>query len=145
MRVPFRMIEASRDGTGRLDLNQRTYPLLPEQDLMLAVLEDAIACYMKHLKARRGSARALFEEAERWFFDDSHDWIYSFPNICQMIGLNTNYVRRGLTDAKRTFFGHRPKSKIYRLDGMRHRHRGSPQTVGNRRPAALAGCVNHDS
>jgi hypothetical protein len=139
------MIQASRDGTGGFNLNRRTYPLLPEQDLMLAVLEDAIACYMKHVRARRGSAKALFEEAERWFFDDSRDWIYSFPNICQMIGLDTNYVRRGLTDAKRTFFGRRLKSKIYHSDELRHRHRGSPQTIGNRRPVAPAEYVNHDS
>lgn len=137
MRVPVRMIEASRDGTGGLDLNRRTYPLLPEQDLMLAVLEDAIACYMNHLKARRGSAKALFEEAERWFFDDTRDWIYSFGNICQMIGLDANYVRRGLRDAKQSIYGHRLNSKIYHLDDVRHRHRGCPEGLTKRRSVAL--------
>lgn len=118
MRIPFRVIQASHDGSGGsefFDVNKKRFPLLPEQDLMLAVLEDAIACYMNHLKPKSLSGRTLFEDAERWFFNEGGDWIFSFANICQMVGLDPNYVRRGLLSARRKMFVGRP-AKLYRLD-----------------------------
>ena len=49
-----------------LDTFRRKLHLEPEKKLMLAVLEDAIACYQKYLFARDSKGKALFEDAEQW-------------------------------------------------------------------------------
>jgi len=76
-----------------------------EHRLLLAVLEDAIHCYQKHLLARSRNDRQLFEDAERWImgWDGSRlhrvpDDIptFSFENICEVLGLDAQYLRRGL-------------------------------------------------
>src|SRR5262245_49179045 len=70
--------------------------LEPERRLMLAILEDAINCYQDNLLAKRGSARRLFMEAEEWILEKGGDWIFSFKNICGTLGLNPEYIRKGL-------------------------------------------------
>ena len=71
-----------------------------EEGLMLAILEDAIACFKKYALARGGKGKALFQEAERWIMDESSDWIFSFENICEVFGLDPRYVREGLMQWK---------------------------------------------
>lgn len=147
MRIPFRVIQASHDGSGAtefFDVNKKRFPLLPEQDLMLAVLEDAIACYMNHLKPKSMSGRALFEDAERWFFNEGGDWIFSFANICQTVGLDPNYVRRGLLSARRKMFVGRP-AKLYRLNDqhLAAAPQGCPQCTAKRHAFSLAREAHH--
>ena len=48
------------------DTFRRKLHLEPEKKLMLAILEDAVACYQKHVVARDGKGKALFHEAEAW-------------------------------------------------------------------------------
>jgi hypothetical protein len=95
---------------------EKQFALLPEHHLMIAVLEDAIACYMTHLTPRSLSGKTLFDDAERWFFSEGGDWLFSFTNICQSIGLSPNYVRRGLLNAKDAALAAWTGAKIYRLD-----------------------------
>src|ERR1051325_7634930 len=40
----------------------------PEKRLLLAVLEDALACYQKHFSSRGGRGMKLFRETEEWIF-----------------------------------------------------------------------------
>jgi hypothetical protein len=68
----------------------------PEQRLMLAILEDAIACFQKYVFAQRRRGRTLFAEAEQWFAESDSDYIFSFENICEVLGLNGEYLRQGL-------------------------------------------------
>ena len=49
-----------------LDTYRRKAHLEPETSLMLAVLEDAVACYQKYALAREGNGLELFREAEEW-------------------------------------------------------------------------------
>lgn len=69
---------------------------MPEQKLALAVLEDAIACYQKHLLYPRAKGRTLFREAEEWITSLDEDWIFSFENVCALLGLDSAYLRTGL-------------------------------------------------
>ncbi|MBI2360491.1 MAG: hypothetical protein HYV04_16575 [Deltaproteobacteria bacterium] len=45
---------------------RRKAHLEPEKRLMLAVLEDAIACVQKYLTARDHKGKAIFHDAEAW-------------------------------------------------------------------------------
>ena len=38
----------------------------PERRLAVAVLQDAVDCFQKHLRARDRKARQLFVDAEEW-------------------------------------------------------------------------------
>jgi hypothetical protein len=119
MRISFKMIEASRSGA------PAKFQLLPEMDLMLAVLEDAIACYMNHLKPKSISGKTIFNDAERWFFDDAGDWIFSFASICDAVGLDADYLRQGLRDAKNRTIRHRPLA----LREVRHGYAAQPARI----------------
>jgi|SRR5688572_6233798 hypothetical protein len=69
----------------------------PELRLMAAVLEDAISCLTA--KVRPATARQLkqFEDAWQWFAaEDDSEWIFSFKNICEALGIDPAYLRRGL-------------------------------------------------
>jgi hypothetical protein len=76
-------------------LKRRTY-LEPEKILMLAVLQDAITCLEKHgAFGSRGNKR-LYYETRDWLVSDDNDWLFSFNNVCETVGLNAGYLRRRL-------------------------------------------------
>jgi len=60
----------------------------PELTLMLAVLEDAIACYRRTLKRPRQNPEILARQAEFWFRLDDWESPFSFNNICDALGLD---------------------------------------------------------
>jgi hypothetical protein len=79
--------------------NLRKKSLLePEQRLMLAILEDGITCYRDNLHARGGRGKRVFDEAAAWITQVDVDWIFSFENVCDALGIKPEYVRRGLLD-----------------------------------------------
>ena len=75
---------------------QKKAYLDPEKTLMLAVLEDAIFCFQNHISSREPLGKALFHEVEDWILDEENDYIYSFRNSCEVLGLDSHYLRSGL-------------------------------------------------
>jgi len=71
--------------------------LVRERRLMLAVLEDAVECYQKYALARDPRGRLLFEDACVWIESGEREWPFSYENICEVLGLNPEYIRRGLS------------------------------------------------
>ena len=67
-----------------------------ERRLMIAVLEDAVDVYRKQAGARDARAQQLFREAEEWIEDTDQTWLFSFQNICDVLDLDAEYLRRGL-------------------------------------------------
>ena len=67
-----------------------------ERRLMIAVLEDAVSVYRKQAGVREGRNREIFLEAEEWIEDQDRTWLFSFQNICDVLGLDADYLRRGL-------------------------------------------------
>ena len=68
----------------------------PEVALMRAVLEDAIACFHKQFVSSGRQITRQAREAEAWLFANDHRWPFSFIHICAVLGLNADYLRRGL-------------------------------------------------
>jgi hypothetical protein len=79
-----------------LQESRRTGPLDPERALMLAILEDGVACYKEYAFSNPGPKRALFSEAEAWICSDDYQWPFSFVNLCEVFGISPQYVRQGL-------------------------------------------------
>ena len=67
---------------------------------MLAILDDAINCYQDNLFSQRGKNKRLFDEAEEWIVTAGGEWIFSFDHVCESLGFNPEYVRRGLLQWK---------------------------------------------
>jgi hypothetical protein len=79
---------------------RRTSARSGEGRLALAVLEDAVDCFQKHLFASRPRHRRLFREADAWLFADSRgktsDAAFTFDYICDALGIERDALRRGL-------------------------------------------------
>ena len=76
--------------------------LQPECRLLWAVLENAIETYMKYATATSRRGQRLFREADEWIGKDETTWLCSFVNICQVLGMDPDYVRGGLTRWRET-------------------------------------------
>ncbi|MBI3249111.1 MAG: hypothetical protein HYZ50_21620 [Deltaproteobacteria bacterium] len=68
----------------------------PECRLLWAVLENAVGTYMKYTLATRRRPRRLFREAQDWIWRDDPTWLCSFVSICYVVGVDPDYLRRGL-------------------------------------------------
>lgn len=98
-----------------LETFRRKFHLEPEKKLMLAVLEDAIACFQKYVFARDGKGKVLFQEAEEWVQEKSGDWLFSFANVCETLGFAPDYLRQGLMHWKANKLEGRAKARVYQL------------------------------
>jgi len=81
------------------DTLRRSEYLEPEKALLLAVLEDAIHRYRKFAGARNRAGREQFREAAEWLMGGGDGWVFAFDNICDLLGLDPEYVRRGLRES----------------------------------------------
>jgi len=69
----------------------------PERRLMVAILEDAVSCVSTDLHRCNLRQRKQYEEAKAWVTtDEESEWIFSFKNICEVLGMDPSYLRRGL-------------------------------------------------
>ena len=83
---------------------RRSEHLEPEKNLLIAILQDAIHDYRKYCRARDPEGKGHFREAQKWIMAGDNNWIFSFNYICELLGLDPDYIRRGLheADADRT-------------------------------------------
>ena len=81
------------------DTFRRSEYLEPERALLLAILEDAIHCYRKFATAHSRSGREQFREIEDWLMGGANGWVFSFDNVCELLGLDPQYVRRGVRES----------------------------------------------
>ena len=65
---------------------------VPECDLMLAVLKDALLNFRKNLH----NPNKLFKADRAWFFQNDREDLYSFESICAVLGLSAHGIRRRL-------------------------------------------------
>ena len=79
-----------------LDIFTRTNNLEPEQELMLAILTDAIECILKYCDEPIPMREKLFNEAHEWLFAKDEREPFSFLNVCGTLNFNPNYLRRGI-------------------------------------------------
>ena len=75
---------------------RRSEPVEPEKALLAAILEDAIHDYRKYKKARDREGKERFRAAAEWIMESAGDWIFSFNNVCELLNLDPDYVRRAI-------------------------------------------------
>ena len=64
-----------------------------EKRLMIAVLKDAVECLEKYRGSSNSAARSHYENAIEWVMDNGTDWLFSFTNICDLLGFDPQYLR----------------------------------------------------
>ena len=82
------------------DTFRRSEHLDPEKALAAAILDDAIQEYRKYSGAQDPNGKKRFHEAEEWIMRGDNGWIFSFDNVCDFLGLDSDYVRHGLRISK---------------------------------------------
>jgi hypothetical protein len=81
---------------------ERKFHLDPERTLLLAVLQDAIVCFQEFLFSASKKKQCLFLEAEEWILEEDKSYLYSFDNVCDLLGFDAGYMRQGLLRWKET-------------------------------------------
>jgi hypothetical protein len=100
------------------EIFSRSRNLEPEQELMLAILCDAIECIFKYCDEPLPVRAKLFHEAREWLFDDDEKEAFSFLNVCAGLNLDSSYVRRGVLEkirVKSVLTRARPRQRTERL------------------------------
>ena len=75
------------------DTVRRKTPLEPEKHLLLAILEDGLACYRKNIYARTAKKQAAFRDAEEWIFARDDERFLGFESVCGVLGIEPSYLR----------------------------------------------------
>lgn len=124
--LPIRLSDARMAEEYVEQLRRRSYEE-GEKKLMLAVLQEALNNYVKYLPAKDPVGRRQFEDVEHWFLSEDEEWLFSFRNICESIGMDPTYLRTGL-DRLRETHGRRwqraeLKVKPFRLGRTAYRQR----------------------
>jgi len=73
--------------------------ILPARALALAVLEQAVADVKDQRFARTRRGQRLYWEAHQWITTSDREWPYSFANLCAVLGLDVDSVRRCVLDS----------------------------------------------
>jgi len=67
-----------------------------EKRLMIAILKDAVECLEKYRDARSGIGHIQYQNAIEWVEDTGTEWLFSFTNICDLLGFDPHYMREVL-------------------------------------------------
>jgi hypothetical protein len=75
-----------------------------EKRLMIAILKDAVECLEKYRGSRSVSGHIHYDNALEWVQDTSTDWLFSFTNICDLLGFDPDYLREVLLKRENRYF-----------------------------------------
>jgi len=67
-----------------------------ERNLLVALLEDAIRCYLDNCNERSPLQRIQYVEAHDWIFSLNDRGAFSFVNVCQNLDIEPDLLRAGL-------------------------------------------------
>ncbi len=101
----------------------------PERRLVTGLRQDAVECYQKHLYARDHKARQLFADAEEWIMSQDRVYFFSFENVCDLLEINAEFVRRGLVGWRERQRVQRGKGKVFPITPLREIEEAEPSRL----------------
>lgn len=116
-----------------VDLVRRNHVIEGELKLLLAVLEDAIRCYLRNVDAKDGERRRDFVEVRHWFECSGRGArrgdIFTFDNLCAALGIEPRVLLDrlriltigDLPSRRYQMRRHRPLSSLRHANGVRER------------------------
>lgn len=89
--VPSRISRFALQQRSRLDVDEEADGV---RRLMWALLKDTLRVY--HARAHDPTVRGqrLFREAKQWLCSEDTSWFFSFENVCAVLGLDADRIRR---------------------------------------------------
>ena len=78
------------------DLMRRRNRLEGARGLALAVLWDAVECYLKNMNAKSRQRRILFYEVQDWMNCKNRVGMFSYETLCETVGLDAKSLRTAL-------------------------------------------------
>jgi hypothetical protein len=104
----------------RTNMNLSDYTS-PEDRLMLAVLQDALAIFQRGMYSRAPNAREKYREVDKWIRSDECDSPFSFEAICSTLQIDPDCLRASLERARRLAYqseisrraGEAPRARIH--------------------------------
>ena len=106
--------------------------------LMLAVLENAIAVYLKASDPHRHVGLRERREVTHWFRSRDRRWLFSFERICEALDFDPDGLRRGLRSWVRAASPHAERNRDLDLGVDRLRGLGLAGPVVTREPSGPA-------
>jgi hypothetical protein len=79
-----------------------------ERVLMFAVLRDAVSCFQDNVGSSCKRKQAMHRDAEEWILEKDRSHLFSFDNVCEILGLDPEYMRAGLLRWKEAALHGRP-------------------------------------
>lgn len=67
-----------------------------EKRLMIAIMKDAVECLEKYRGSHTSAGKISYQAAIEWVEDNDTEWLYSFTNICDLLGFDPEYLRTQL-------------------------------------------------
>ena len=98
-----------------------------EKRLMIAILKDAVECLNKYRGARSSLGTSQYQNALEWVEDEGTEWLFSFNNICDLLGFDPNYLRK-VQIKKEGRYANRVRGKVYSFPAANGTARGSAST-----------------
>ena len=95
-----------------------------EKRLMIAILKDAVECLNKYRGARSSLGSSQYQNALEWIEDEGTEWLFSFNNICDLLGFDPDYLRKVLIK-KEGRHANSVRGKIYSFPVASGASRGS--------------------
>jgi hypothetical protein len=79
--------------------NEGGYARGPERALIAALLFDGVQAYMNYGCTEEGRKRSRFREAFLWVHTKGSEYVFSFDNVCEALGIDAEFLRLGLANA----------------------------------------------
>ena len=83
------------------DLFSRRNEIDGERRLLVAVLDDAVQCYLKNMTARNRHHRLIFNETRYWLISNSRKGLFAYENLCEALGIEPKALRAALERRRR--------------------------------------------
>lgn len=74
-----------------------------EKRLMIAVLKDAVECLDKYRGSCNSVGQGQYQSAIEWVEDTDTEWLFSFTNICDLLGFDPDYLREVLLKREKRY------------------------------------------
>ena len=72
------------------------YATGPERHLMSAVLFDGVQAYLSFCLCGVDTSKTKYQEAYFWVHNKDPEYVFSFDNVCDALGVDPNGLRLGL-------------------------------------------------
>lgn len=67
-----------------------------ERKLMAALLSDGVEAYVAQCTSTNSNLSSSKIDAREWVDTQDQDYVFSFDNVCECLGINAEYLRLGL-------------------------------------------------